>query len=107
MLIFIEGRLRWNEWPDKNNPNQKQQKLFVVADNIEFMEPRAEGGMGGGGGMDSMSEQPVSRAPRASAPPQQTRRSQPPAPSYPSSNGFDEPEPESLDAPEEGDHIPF
>ena len=40
--VYIEGRLRLNEWTDKEG--QKRSKLLVVADNFEFLEPRGESG---------------------------------------------------------------
>jgi single-strand DNA-binding protein len=40
--VFIEGRLRLNEWTDKEG--QKRSKLLVVADSLEFLEGRGEGG---------------------------------------------------------------
>ena len=85
--IYVEGRLRLNEWTDKNN--QRQSKLLVVADSIEFLEPRGDGGMGEGGG-------------RASRPAAQARR---PA-AFPPADEADAGGPaESQDQPE-GD-IPF
>ncbi|MFT7679159.1 MAG: single-strand DNA-binding protein, partial [Planctomycetota bacterium] len=49
-MAFIEGRLEFDSWEDKNT-GQKRSKLYVVADNWEFVSSgRAEGGGGGGGG---------------------------------------------------------
>ena len=47
-LAFIEGRLRFDSWEDKQS-GQKRSKLKVVLDNVQFM-PRGSGGGGGGGG---------------------------------------------------------
>lgn len=47
--IAVEGKLRWSEWQDKNT-GDKRSKLEVVADDIEFMSSRGEGGGGHGGG---------------------------------------------------------
>jgi single-strand DNA-binding protein len=44
---FIEGSLRLDTWDDKNGGG-KRSKLYVVADNWEFVGPG--GGAGGGGG---------------------------------------------------------
>ncbi|MDG2143668.1 MAG: single-stranded DNA-binding protein, partial [Planctomycetota bacterium] len=47
---FIEGKLRLDQWEDKQS-GQKRSKLFVVGDNWEFVGgPREGGGQGGGGG---------------------------------------------------------
>ncbi len=57
--VFIEGRLRLDQWEDKNGGG-KRSKLKVVCDNFEFVgggqggggggEGRASGSQGGGGG---------------------------------------------------------
>ncbi len=44
---FVEGHLRLDNWEDKQS-GQKRSKLYVVADNWEFVGPG--GGSGGGGG---------------------------------------------------------
>jgi len=44
--IFIEGHLRMDNWTDKEG--QKRSKLVVVIDNFQFLEPRQDGGEGGG-----------------------------------------------------------
>ena len=48
---FIEGSLRFDQWEDKQS-GQKRSKLYVVADNWEFVGGGRDGGspMGGGGG---------------------------------------------------------
>ena len=49
-MAFIEGRLEFDSWEDKNT-GQKRSKLYVVADNWEFVSSgRGDGGGGGGGG---------------------------------------------------------
>jgi single-strand DNA-binding protein len=47
--VAIEGKLRWSSWEDKAT-GAKRSKVEVVADDIEFMSTRGEGGGGGGGG---------------------------------------------------------
>jgi single-strand DNA-binding protein len=49
--IFIEGRLKYDQWEDKNGGG-KRSKLAVVAENFQFIGGRdgAAGGAGGGGG---------------------------------------------------------
>ena len=46
---FLEGELRLDQWEDKNGGG-KRSKLYVVAQNWEFVDGRGEGGGGGGGG---------------------------------------------------------
>lgn len=45
--VFIEGHLRLDSWTAQDGT--KRNKIKVVADRIEFLEPR-EGGSGGSGG---------------------------------------------------------
>ena len=60
-MAFIEGRLEFDQWEDKNT-GQKRSKLYVVADNWEFVSSgRGEGGGGGGGGYDRQQD----RAPQS------------------------------------------
>lgn len=49
---FVEGHLRLDTWEDKNDGG-KRSKLYVVADNWEFVGAGREGGGGGGGGSSS------------------------------------------------------
>lgn len=45
---FIEGKLRLDQWEDKQS-GQKRSKLFVVGDNWEFVGGGGQGGGQGGG----------------------------------------------------------
>src|SRR5829696_7871212 len=48
--IFIEGRLKFDSWDDKNGGG-KRSKLTVVIENFQFVGGRdGAGGPGGGGG---------------------------------------------------------
>src|SRR4051794_24330679 len=47
--IFIEGRLKLDQWEDKNGGG-KRSKLTVVIENFQFVGGRDGGGGGGGGG---------------------------------------------------------
>ena len=47
--IFIEGRLKYDQWEDKQGGG-KRSKLSVVAENFQFIGGRDGGGGGGGGG---------------------------------------------------------
>ena len=42
--IAVAGRLRWREW--ENQQGEKRSKLEVVADDVDFMSSRGEGGSG-------------------------------------------------------------
>ena len=46
--VFIEGRLKLDQWQDKQGQNRS--KLKVVVDNFQFIDSREGGGGGGGGG---------------------------------------------------------
>jgi single-strand DNA-binding protein len=54
--VYVEGRLRMNEYTDKNNVKQSRPEL--TADVLEFLDGRADGGMG------SFAGEGMSRAPR-------------------------------------------
>jgi len=54
---FIEGHLRLDQWTSQDG--QKRQKLVIVVDNVQFLEPRSDGG----GGMRSSA--PAARKPLA------------------------------------------
>lgn len=50
--VFIEGRLKFDSWEDKNGGG-KRSKLSVVVDNFQFIDSNSGGGnqaSGGGGG---------------------------------------------------------
>ena len=44
--VAIEGKLRWSQW--ETPEGDKRSKVEIVADDIEFMSSRGEGGGGGG-----------------------------------------------------------
>lgn len=44
--VFIEGRLRLNEWEDRDG--NRRSKLLVVVDTFTFVDSRSGGGGGGG-----------------------------------------------------------
>ncbi|MFG0282824.1 MAG: single-stranded DNA-binding protein [Phycisphaerales bacterium JB039] len=47
--VFIEGRLRLDQWEDKND-GSKRSRLLVVVENFQFVDSPGGGGGGGGGG---------------------------------------------------------
>ena len=90
--IFIEGRLKYDQWEDKQGGG-KRSKLTVVIDNFQFIGGRDGGGGGGGGGRDSGGydqggggggyeddqRRPPARGPqRGGAPQQQRPQAEPP-----------------------------
>src|SRR5208282_3686624 len=85
--IFIEGHLKLDQWTSPEG--QKRSRLFVVAENFQFLEPRGDGGEGG------------PRGPRMA--PAQRR------PASPSTSGGYEHEPEPAESPDAGGEaeIPF
>jgi single-strand DNA-binding protein len=86
---YIEGHLRLDSWDDKAT-GQKRNKLKVVVDNVQFLDPAPEGS----GSMGRPAATPATRG-NGSAP--QTD------PNY---GGYEEAPP--VEAPAgEGDHIPF
>lgn len=80
--VAIEGKLRWSSWEDKNS-GQKRSKIEVIVDDIEFMNPRSEGGSF----QTPASEPFVAATPSAESDgiPEQT----PPVPAPPSAEVFD------------------
>ena len=80
--ILIEGRLRLDQWDDKQT-GQKKSKLGVVAETVQFLGSSAGGNEGG--------------APAAPRPPRPAAA----APSAPAS------EPVEGDGPPESDDVPF
>jgi len=44
--VAIEGKLRWSQWETPDG--DKRSKVEIIADDIEFMSSRGEGGGGGG-----------------------------------------------------------
>lgn len=59
--IFIEGRLKLDQW--ENKEGQKQSKLRVVVENFQFVDSNREGGGGGGGGAPAQGGQGARKSP--------------------------------------------
>jgi single-strand DNA-binding protein len=64
--VALDGRLEWREWQDQQGNNR--QSVEIVADNIQFLGGREEGGMGGGGGFTPRSDVPVNTNDFSAAP---------------------------------------
>ena len=45
--VFLEGHLVLEQWEDKQT-GQKRSKHVLVIDNFQYLEPRSDGGSGGG-----------------------------------------------------------
>src|SRR5688572_10524004 len=89
--IFIEGRLKYDSWEDKQGGG-KRSKITVVIENFQFVGGRDGGGGGGGGGYDQggggggggyedappRRSAPPQRGPQQGRPPQQQRPQQEP-----------------------------
>jgi single-strand DNA-binding protein len=68
--ILIEGRLRLDQWEDKQS-GQKKSKLGVVLESFQFLD--SGGGRGGGD-----HESTPARSPSAATPPAESHDSEPP-----------------------------
>lgn len=67
--LFVEGRLRLDQWEDKNT-KEKRSRMKVVLENFQFLGSgggRGEGAGGGEGG-EARSYAPRSTAPKPAAP---------------------------------------
>ena len=67
--LFVEGRLRLDQWEDKTT-KEKRSRMKVVLENFQFLgSGRADGGAPGAGGSEGGSEpRYAAPAPRSSAP---------------------------------------
>lgn len=63
---YIEGRLRLDQWQDKND-GSKRSKLKLVVDNVQFLERREDGGEGGSYQPRRAATQPAARPAAAPA----------------------------------------
>ena len=102
--VLVEGRLRYETWEDRNGGGQRS-KLSVVAENVQFMTRRREGGDGdwqnqggapvnnynqGGNYQNNSYQQPQNNSYRQSAPPQRQAFDAPPMPDAGFSGGNDQ-----------------
>ena len=85
--IFIEGRLKYDQWEDKQGGG-KRSKLHVVIENFQFIGGR-DGAGGGGGGGGSGGGDEMDQRPRPQQQQQQSRgpAQQGRAPARPQSGG--------------------
>ncbi|MCH2139136.1 MAG: single-stranded DNA-binding protein [Phycisphaerales bacterium] len=54
--VFIEGRLKLDEWQDKDG--NRRTKLVTVVENFQFIDSRQGGGGSGGGGQQAPAAAP-------------------------------------------------
>jgi single-strand DNA-binding protein len=91
--IFVEGRLKLDQWEDKQGGG-KRSKLSVVVENFQFIGGRdgaGPGGPGGGGGYDEADAgaAPPRSAPRSAPPPNRAAPNRPAsAPRPPAEQAF-------------------
>lgn len=62
--VFIEGRLKLDQWEDKQS-GQNRSKLKVVVENFQFVDSKDSAGGGGGSGGGSRSYQTAGGGPGA------------------------------------------
>jgi single-strand DNA-binding protein len=93
---YLEGHLRLDQWTDKND-GSKRSRLKLVVDQLQLLEPRAEGGNQESGGYQRPARSMSSPPPARSAAP---------AHSPPANSNFDEPMPDHVEE-QGGDDIPF
>ncbi len=96
--LFVEGRLKFDQWEDRNNPGQKRNKISVVAEGIQLLARRNDGGAQGGYqqqaqgyGAPAMAPQYAAQQPGAYSAPQY--RQQPPAAPQYSAPQYSAPQP--------------
>jgi single-strand DNA-binding protein len=78
--VYIEGRLKLDQWQDKES-GQNRTAMRVVVEGFQFIDSKQGGGSGGGGGGDGGGEDRPARssAPRSSAAPSRAPASKPAA----------------------------
>jgi len=86
--IFIEGRLKYDQWEDKQGGG-KRSKMSVVVENFQFVGGKDGGGGSGGGGGESEPSQsrPPARPPQGRA---NTGQQSPPPQAPPADQPFGE-----------------
>lgn len=55
--VAIDGRLEWREWQDKDG--NKRESIDIVADSVQFLGGREDGGGGGDNGFTPRSDVPA------------------------------------------------
>lgn len=87
--VYVEGSLRTRKWQDQSG--QDRYTTEIVAAEMQMLDSRGGGSMGGGYGDDSYNQAPAPQQQRRQAPPQAQQRPAPqqaPA-AQPPAGGFD------------------
>jgi single-strand DNA-binding protein len=95
--LMIEGKLHFEQWDDKTT-GAKRSKHKLVVDNIQFLDPRTDGGNMGGGNNSMDDDMGGSAPPPRRMPPQNTM-------SPPANSGYSAPADDGPD--NDGGDIPF
>ena len=66
--LYVEGRLRLDQWEDKNT-KEKRSRMKVVLEQFQFLGDSRGGGGGGGGGSSGEYDQTGGSAPERHSPP--------------------------------------
>ncbi len=97
--VYVEGKLQTRKWQDKDG--QDRYSTEIVANEMQMLDSRGDGGQGGGGGYGQSSgfapagapqpQQPAYQAQQnpAAAPPQPQHGGQAPAPAAPPAQNMD------------------
>tara|TARA_Y100001972_G_scaffold39461_2_gene48829 strand:- start:4415 stop:4864 length:450 start_codon:yes stop_codon:yes gene_type:complete len=88
--VYVEGSLRTRKWQDQSG--QDRYTTEIVAAEMQMLDSRGGGSMGGGYGDDSYNQAPAPQQQRRQAPPQAQQRPAPqqaPA-AQPPAGGFDD-----------------
>ena len=104
--IFIEGRLKYDQWEDKQGGG-KRSKLSVHVDNFQFIGGKDGGGGGGGGGAPQGGYEQGSGDEYQQRPPQQRGPQQRPAPQRPAPQAPPPEQPFGEEQQFKEDDIPF
>jgi single-strand DNA-binding protein len=64
--VYIEGRLKLDQWQDKES-GQNRSKMKIVVESFEFLESANRSGGGGGGGGDAGADDAPARPARSTA----------------------------------------
>jgi len=59
--VALDGRLEWREW-EAQDGSGKRQAIDIIADSVQFLGGREDGGNGGGGGFTPRSDVPVNES---------------------------------------------
>ena len=76
--IYVEGRLQYETWEDKNNPGQKRSKHKMVVESIQFLDTKGGATGGDGGGEDRAAYSPPRGTGRPAQQPAQRDHDNPP-----------------------------